>query len=168
MAGGIQPGTTATSTKSVLSERRHVDYVSKAFSQRGPHWRIKKSITIEEILGHQGDYSRQKNGKSQRWDADGGFVFYKNKLVGVCENKWQSSPKNACERVCKYLTFLKGKQMFVSCEGPGFAKIDGGGSTGPLIDMLRFAGATVLENVVDPMEYMSELNKWIDSLVVEL
>jgi len=165
MRGGIQPGTTATSTNSILSEKRHIDYVFMVVSRRGPEWEIRKSVTIEEILGCRGEYSRQANGKSQRWEADGGFIFYKNNLVGVCENKWQTSPQNACERVCKYLTFLEGRQMFVSCEGPGFVKIKGSGSTGPLIDMLRYAGATVLENVTDPVEYASELNRWLDSLV---
>jgi len=167
MKGGIQPGTTASSAESVLSERRHIEYVSRAVSQRGPEWTIKKSITIKEILGHQGEYSRKKNGKSQEWQSDGGFIYYKDILVGVCENKWQTARENACERVCKYLTFMKGRQMFVTCRGPGFTRLDGGGSTGPLVDLLRFAGATVLVNVVDPVDIERQLNTWLDSLVEE-
>ena len=91
--------------------------------------------------------------------------MYKGALVGVCENKWQKARQNACERVCKYLTFLPPKRMFVSCEGPGFLKKNGGGSTGPLIDMLRHAGATVLENTTDEKEFKNQLRDWLQSLV---
>ena len=167
MGGGIQPGMTATSINSVLSENQHIDYVKQVVTEMGPDWEIRKSLTIEEIVGYPAAYSRQANGESQAWHADGGFIFYKNSLVGVCENKWQSTRKNACERVCKYLTFLKGNQLFVSCEGPGFIKLDEGGSTGPLIDMLRHAGAVVLENVTDPTEYKRLLRAWLNSLVSE-
>jgi hypothetical protein len=165
MPGGIQPGTCATSKESTLSEARQVDIVENVISSRGEDWRIEKSILIEDILGYLGEYSILKNGKSQAYYADGGFVYYKNKLVGVCENKYQDTVKNACERTCRYLMFLKPEQMFVSCEGPGFIKINGGGSTGPVIDLLRHAGACVLENEKDESAYIFKLNQWLDSLV---
>ena len=165
MPGGIQPGTCATSRNSQISENRHVDLVTEIVLEMGSHWEIRKSLSIEEIMGYPGEYSRLANGKSQVWIADGGFVFYRGELVGVCVNKWQDARKNACERVCKYLTFLRGTQMFVSCEGPGFLRKDQGGSTGPLIDMLRYAGATVLENVTDEAEYRRRLRLWLQSLV---
>ena len=165
MPGGIQVGTTASSENSTLSEEKHIDLVAQVIQERGPDWEIRKSLTIEEIMGYPGVYSRLANGKSQVWVSDGGFIFYKGKLVGVCENKWQDARMNACERVCKYLTFLRGYQMFVSCEGPGFVCKDGGGSTGPLIDMLRYAGATVLENVTNEAEYKRLLRAWLNSLV---
>ena len=83
MPGGIQPGTCATSTSSKLSEYRHIDLVSEVVSELGADWEIRKSLSIEEIMGYPGEYSRLSNGKSQRWDADGGFLFYKKELVGV-------------------------------------------------------------------------------------
>jgi len=165
MPGGIQPGTVATSENSTLSEEKHISLVAQVIQEMGPDWEIRKSLTIEEIMGYLGDYSRCANGKSQTWNADGGFIFYKKTLAGVCENKWQGSRENACERVCKYLTFLRASQMFVSCEGPGFLREDGGGSTGPLIDMLRYAGVTVLENVTSEVEYKRLLRAWLNSLV---
>ena len=167
MKGGIQPGTTASSAESVLSENRQIDLVAQVIREMGSDWSIRKSISIEEIMGYLGEYSRNANGESQTWFSDGGFIYYKDILVGVCENKWQVARANACERVCKYLTFMSGSQLFVSCEGPGFIRLDGGGSTGPLIDMLRFAGATVLENVTDPVEYKRQLYLWLNSLVEE-
>ena len=164
MAGGIQPGTCATSTASKQSENKHNRLVAEVIKSMGPHWEIRKSLPIREIMGRQGEYSKRANGESQEWNSDGGFIYYRGKLVGVCENKWQQAKENACERVCKYLTFLPARGMFVSCEGPGFKKIEGGGSTGPLIDMLRHAGATVLENVSDETEYRNRLKFWIQSL----
>ena len=141
MPGGIQPGTCATSKESTLSEARQVDIVENVISSRGDDWRIEKSILIEDILGYLGEYSRLKNGKSQTYSADGGFVYYKNKLVGVCENKYQKTRQNACERACRYLLFLKPEQIFVSCDGPGFTRKDGQGSTGPIIDLFKHAGS---------------------------
>jgi hypothetical protein len=164
MPGGIQPGTTATSTESKKSEKRHIKLIAEEVNSMGPDWGLKKSLTIEEIVGKEAEYSKTKKGISQRWDSDGGFIFYQEKLVGVCENKYQANRENACERVCKYLTFLNGSQMFVSFEGPGFEKIYGGGSTGPLIDTLRHAGATVLENVSDEAEYRRHIRRWLESL----
>ena len=167
MKGGIQLGTTASSTESVLSENRHIDLVAQVIREMGSDWSIRKSMPIEEIIGYLGKYSRNANGKSQAWFSDGGFIYHKDILVGVCENKWQAARANACERVCKYLAFMQPRQLFVSCEGPGFIPLDGGGATGPLIDVLRWRGATVLENVTDPVEYKRQLYVWLNSLVEE-
>jgi len=164
MPGGIQPGTCASTEESILSEVRQISIVEKVISYRGEDWRIEKSILIEDILGYAGEYSRLANGKSQAYSADGGFVYYKNKLVGVCENKYQKTRQNACERACRYLLFLKPEQIFVSCDGPGFIRQDGQGSTGPIIDLFRNVGAFVLENEKDESVYIFKLNQWLDSL----
>jgi len=163
MAGGIQPGTSATTTESVLSEQKHIDLVLYAISLR-PNLSLKKSVLIEDIADHPAEYSRCANGKSQRWDADGGFITTNDgQVIGVCENKYQGTRQNACERVCKYLTFLDAHQMFVSCDGPGFEKKNGEGSTGPLVDMLKHAGAVVLENETHE-KFLEAINGWLDSL----
>ena len=164
MGGGIQPGSTASSPESISSEEKHIDHVAAVISEMGDEWESRKSVTIEELLGHPGEYSRRKDGTSQEWESDGGFIFHRGQLVGACENKYQKTRENACERVCKYLTFLLAPQLFISCVGPGFVKKDGGGSTGPLIDMLRHKGATVLENV-DEKEFTRELKLWLKNLV---
>lgn len=171
--GGIQPGTTASSHESILSEQKHIDWVLRAVSKRGPKWKIKKSQTSEEMRGYKtaDDYSRKKDGSCQEWQADGGFIFYEVdgewKRVGVCENKFQDSRENACERGLRYLSFLEGPQIFIACEGPGFEKKNGGGSTGTFIDMALHAGITVLVNPSDA-EYELELERWLDSLVAGL
>jgi len=161
MAGGIQPGTVATSYESDASEKRQIRLVEQSLNEAGTDWSSRKSMSIEELIGEGAPYSLKKDGTSQRWESDGGFVFYRDECVGVIENKYQHSRQNACERVTKYLTCFEPHQLFLSFEGPGFTKKDGGGSTGPMIDTLRHAGATVLENVADEEEYKRHLAEWM-------
>ena len=158
---GTDPFTTKESTQ---SEENHTQWVHDVISELGPDYRVKQSMTIKELIGKEPTYALLKNGKSQEWKADGGFVFYKGKLVGVAENKWQTARENVCERACRYLTFLKGKQLFVSTYGPGFILKYGGGATGSFLDMLMFSGACVTENVYDEQEFKTIFKKWLLSL----
>lgn len=157
---GIQIGTTATSIESHTSELLHNQWVKDIIDEMGSDWRIQKSIKILDI-NPNAEYSFGKKVKSLTWMSDGGFIVYKGIIIGVCENKYQKSAKNACERVFRYLSFLKGSQIFVSCSGEGFKKINGGGSTGPTIDMLRFCGAYVLENVNEEDAFKLHLKTWL-------
>ena len=160
MSNGIQPGTTATSPESHASEVLHNKWVSEVLKEMGVDWEIKKSVNILDI-NPNAEYSFAQNKKSQTWESDGGFIIYKGKNIGVCENKYQKTSKNACERVFRYLSFMKGSQIFVSCSGEGFRKKFGGGSTGPTIDMLKLCGACVLENVYDEDEFKNHLREWL-------
>ena len=158
-------GTKAFTTKeSTESEKNHTQWIHDVIDDLGEDWSIRYSMTIEELMGKQPTYARLKNGASQEWISDGGYIFNKEKLVGVAENKWQTARENACERACRYLTFLKGSQLFVSTAGPGFVLKDGGGSTGPFIDMLRYSGACVTENVNDEQSFKDIFKNWVLSL----
>lgn len=159
---GIQPGTTATSVESHSSEILHNLWVEDIIKEMGADWSIQKSVNIVDI-NPSAEYSFDKRGKSQVWESDGGFIIYKGDIVGVCENKYQKSRKNACERVFRYLSFLKGNQIFVSCSGDGFKKQNGGGSTGPTVDMLKYCGAYVLENINED-EFKNHLRKWLEKI----
>ena len=163
MSNGIQPGTTATSVESNTSEVLHNQWVRDIINEMGLDWSIQKSVNITDIFV-DAEYSFDKRGKSQTWESDGGFIVYKGDIVGVCENKYQKSYQNACERVFRYLSFMKGSQIFVSCSGNGFKKRNAGGSTGPTIDMLKYCGAYVLENVIDEDEFKVHLRKWLDKI----
>ena len=160
-------GTTAFTTKeSSQSEEDHVLWISEVIRELGSDWHIRHFMSIEEIIGKKPEYALLKDGvTSQGWESDGGFIFYRNKLVGAAENKWQKARENACERACRYLTFLRGKQLFVSTAGPGFIKKNGGGATGPCIEMLRFSGACVTENVNTENEFKALFSEWVISLV---
>jgi hypothetical protein len=160
---GIQPGTTATSIESHSSEVLHNQWVRDIINSMGADWSIQKSVAITDIFD-KAEYSFDKRGKSQIWESDGGFITYKGDIVGVCENKYQKSAQNACERVFRYLSFMKGYQIFVSCSGSGFTKRNAGGSTGPTIDMLRYCGAYVLENVNDEDEFKIHLLEWLEKI----
>lgn len=163
MSNGIQPGTTATSVESHTSEVLHNQWVRDIINEMGADWGIQKSVNITDIFV-DAEYSFDKRGKSQIWESDGGFITYKGDIVGVCENKYQKSYQNACERVFRYLSFMKGSQIFVSCSGDGFKKRNAGGSTGPTIDMLKYCGAYVLENVISEDEFKVHLRKWLEKI----
>ena len=160
---GIQPNTTATSIESHASELQHNQWVHDIIDTLGSDWAIQKSVNITDI-NPNAVYSFDKRNKSQIWESDGGFIIYKGNIVGVCENKYQKSRKNACERVFRYLSFMKGYQLFVSCNGEGFMNQNEGGSTGPTIDMLKFCGAYVLENVNDEDEFKVHLLEWLEKI----
>ena len=152
------------SSESIASEEQHIQCIKDVIAELGADWSIKYSMTIEELIGKKPTYARLKGGMSQEWRSDGGYIFYKGNLKGVAENKWQEARENACERACRYFTFLKPNQLFVSTAGPGFTLKDGGGATGPLIDMLNHAGACVTENV-DEQSFKDIFKNWALSLI---
>ena len=172
MAGGIQEGIVATSKESKKSEKIHTSWVAEVIESYGPDWTLTKDLSISEVLETKGmvnEYALDKKGRSQKWNADGGFIWYKGQVKGVAENKYQKNRPNACERAGRYFMMVCGglfeaKGIFVSTAGPGFEKILGGGATGPTIEMLRFSGATVLENA-DEITFKKALSKMLDSLV---
>jgi hypothetical protein len=169
--GGIQPGTVATSPESSQSEKNHTKWIREVISEMGSGWKIEKSITIEEIIGKTPVYALNKKGESQSWESDGGYFYRQSKsgewiLVGAAENKWQKNRENACERAFRYLGFLKGNQIFVSCSGPGFTKMYGGGATGPMIDVLMYSGAYLIENVSEEQEFKKHFYTWIRTFEV--
>lgn len=154
-----------TTMESVQSEKNHTTWVHDVIEELGDDWSLKHSMTIEELTGKKPVYALLKNGESQSWESDGGYIFWKGQLVGVAENKWQKARENACERACRYLTFLRGEQLFVSTAGPGFLLKNGGGATGPFLDMLIFSGACVTENINSEKEFKSVFKTWVTSLI---
>lgn len=146
MNGGIQSGTTALSEESVSSESRHKQLIADVVSSLGSEWSLERSITIEEAIGSLGPYSILESGKSQKQFADGGILCFKGKKVAVFEHKYQKARQNACQRAALWGLIFPWRRCFFSFSGAGFKKRNVGGSTGPLIDLLRFRGSTVLEN----------------------
>ena len=154
-----------TSKESSTSERNHTQWILDVITELGSDWSLRRGMTIEELIGKKPLYALKKDGTSQEWQCDGGYIFYKRKLKGVTENKWQRTRENVCERASRYLTFLKGSQIFISCSGPGFILKNGGGSTGPLLDMLMFSGVCVVENVNEEAEFKRIFKNWVTSLI---
>ncbi len=171
MAGGIQPGGVATSIQSATAEKNHnliVEQVAKTF----PRVELRKSMTIVDICkmnnpDYEVEYSFCKNGTSQKWLSDGGFIYIDGVLSGVAECKYQKAVENACERAGKYSAWIKAlpaERTFITCHGPGFEKRLGGGSTGPMIDVARSAGATVLVNPT-PEKQEEEFRIFLKNLI---
>ena len=154
-----------TSKESFTSEENHTQWILDVITELGSDWSLRYTMTIEELIGKRPVYGLKKDGTSQEWESDGGYIFYKRKLVGVAENKWQRARENVCERACRYFTFLRGPQIFISCYGPGFILKNGGGATGPLLDMLMFSGACVTENVNEEKEFKYIFKNWVTSLI---
>lgn len=150
--GGIQVGGSATSVFSKESEKVHIKWVNEVFSTLGSDWTRMKSLPICE-------------GSKQVWESDGGWIYYKGKLVGVAENKWQKNRQNAVERGFRYLAKLSPSRIFISCSGPGFAESVSKGSTDAFVIVARDAGINVLVNVDDEMEFKSNFITWLNSLI---
>ena len=159
-------GHCATTTESKDSEALHQKLVKSHFEKLGPDWLLKKSLPIGDVVKEQ-KYSFDQKGKSQEYKADGGFVYYKNRLVGVCENKHQGTRENACERMTKYLLIpgIGPKNIFITCTGPGFVCKNAGGATGPILDLAINAGAFILENpkIEEVKQKFQDWTDWIQS-----
>lgn len=167
---GIQPRTTATSLDSHESEKNHNQWIFETIQEMNSDLKIEKKVTIETLINKKPEYAIGKNNQSLSWHSDGGFFYHQNKkgkwnLIGVAENKWQKNKTNACERVFRYLSYLKGNQLFVSCSGPGFKEI--GGTTSVVIEMLKYSGAYVIENVNTEEEFKQHFTFWIENLINE-
>ena len=158
-----------TTKESKQSETNHNQWIVDVLDSLGPDWDRKKSMSIEELTGQPGVYSLDKKGNSQTWSSDGGYIFYKERLVGVAENKYQKSDQNACERAARYLTIPlfrnQPHRFFLSVYGPGFIKKEGKGSTGPFLDAMMTAGVYVIENVNDEQEFKHFFKKWVLSII---
>ena len=118
-------GTNGFTTKeSKSAEKNHTKWVMEIVSEYGSDFKIKYSMTISDIVGGEefNEYAFLQNGESSDYLADGGFIYYKDKLIGVCEHKHQKETPNACERAGKYLFFMRDYEVFISTSGPGFTE----------------------------------------------
>jgi len=155
-----------TTEESKEAEDRHTSLIKEVF-QAVPMLEIKKEVSIQWLTSGNNSYSLRKDKESQVWRADGGYIYYKGVLVGLAECKYQWSRQNACERAAKYLLidelYAEPWRLFISCYGPGFVLEDGGGSTGPLLDMMKHRGVTILENPTDE-EFLRELQSYLSRI----
>jgi hypothetical protein len=156
-----------TTVDSKESERQHSLWVNDVIKEKGPDWTLRKSVKVSDILATKGmdnEYALRINGDSNEINSDGGFIFYKDKMVGCAENKYQTARQNACERALKYGTFVPWRGCFISVDGTGFIKKRGSHATGTFIEMARFAGATLVENA-NETEFKNAFRKMLEGLV---
>ena len=181
--GGIQKGSTknngaGVSTKSQIDEKLHFKIVSESVDKvlgfplrKG--WSVKKREKLIYLTKKTHGWGFKKNGSSTELVADGYFVYYNSKLVGITEHKTQDAKNNACERFCKYFPIidtnnLEKWQLFGSFSGGGFYKpilnVEGGGQTGAIIEILLDSKVTVLTNPTEE-ELSVSVCKWINKLI---
>ena len=112
-----------TTEESKSAEKNHTKWVKEIISEYGSDIKIKYSMKIGDIVGEDfNEYAYLQNGESSDYLADGGFIYYKDKLIGVCEHKHQKALTNACERAIKYLSFMYDHEVFISTSGEGFSE----------------------------------------------
>ena len=158
-----------TTEESAAAEKRHTNIMNDVICSTDGFSHV-PNLDIVRLLSESSNqkYSFIKDGKrSQTWHADGGWVFKNGELVGVAECKFQHTRQNACERAFRYLTVEKFREeprrIFLSCYGPGFENKNGGGSTGPMLDMARNIGMSVHENI-DDASFRHRVLEWLESL----
>ena len=138
-----------TTLQSLAAEETHISIITKVLS-RYTNITVEKERKVSDFCDNY-EYSMLKEGKSQVIRSDGGWIYKDNELIGVAECKYQSSRQNACERAAKYIfvpeIYKNPSKLFISCYGQGFEMKQGGGSTGPFIDMARNIGVSIHENL---------------------
>tara|TARA_R100000742_G_C4269284_1_gene87759 strand:+ start:140 stop:667 length:528 start_codon:yes stop_codon:yes gene_type:complete len=161
-----------TTTESLISEEKHISLVDEIFNEfksLDDKWNKVKGIPTEDLIGKENIiYAKCMNGTSTKINSDGGIILYDDKVVGVCENKYQKDHRNACERVCKYTLYfdIKPSQVFLSCSGEGYTfDTDrwGGGQTGTMYDILKFRGVSIILNPTED-KFKQTLRDWFKQL----
>jgi len=162
-----------TTEKSKVGEANHTKWVKEVIFEYGSDFRIQYTLTLSDILGRENNkFSWHQNGSSGYYKSDGGFIFYKNKLIANCEHKHQNTNKNACERAYKYLAFMWDYELFISTSGSGFLEEtmnEHSGSTSKFLDstnsgykrkgLERGVGISHNEN---EEEFKKTLRDWIE------
>ena len=112
-----------TTEESKVGDANHTKWVGEIISEYGSDFTIRYKVKISDFVGEENnEYARLQTGESSDYEADGGFIYYKGVLIGVCEHKHQDKTPNACERAGKYLFFMRDYEVFISTSGPGFSE----------------------------------------------
>ena len=112
-----------TTEDSKVGEANHTKWVMEIISEYGSDFIIRYKVKISDFVGEENnEYARWQTGESSDYVADGGFIYYKGELIGVCEHKHQDNTPNACERAGKYLFFMRDYEVFISTSGVGFSE----------------------------------------------
>lgn len=149
-----------TTKESITSERFHkeiIDEVYEELKNEDPNWEIRHSISLEELFNRPCEYALHvRNKKSLTFEADGGWIFYNGKLVGVAENKYQSNTTNALERAHRYRGLVPNENLFISITAPIQSAV------AKVIETANFFGHFVVVNVTDKDEFRAKVVEWFN------
>ena len=105
-------------------------------------------ISLEELYNRPCKYALDvRTKKSLVFEADGGWIFYNGKIVGVGENKYQSNTTNAIERAHRYRGLVPIKIFLFQLL---------------IIETLDFFGVFVVVNVTDEVEFRKKVVEWFE------
>jgi len=155
-----------TTEESSASEKFHTKIIHEVFEElknKDPNWNKRHSVSLEELFGRPCKYALdfrkgKKNGKSLTYEADGGWIYYKDYLVGVAENKYQSNVTNAMERVHRYRGLIPDENLFVSINAPLKSAV------AKVVESLDFFGVFLVVNVDDEDDFRKEVVKWFNNM----
>lgn len=149
-----------TTEESQTSEDFHNRVIREVFSEyqkNDPNWEIKFSISLEELYNRPCKYALDvRTKKSLVFEADGGWIFYNGKIVGVGENKYQSNTTNAIERAHRYRGLVPNQNLFISINAPVRSAV------AKVIETLDFFGVFVVVNVTDEVEFRKKVVEWFE------
>ncbi len=113
-----------TTPESKSSEGHFQEVILKVLSEpEFCDFSIAENYSVNELYGST--IATNKDGKDALTLPDSGVLKYKNKVVGLGDNKYQHTYKNACERVALYVLDaqvfgLSSKRVFIVFCGDGF------------------------------------------------
>ena len=116
-----------TTTESENSEDRTKRIFDRILSEpKYSAFTVKESYCMNEVYAT--DLASNKSGKPSETKPDLGLLMLNGKPVGVGDNKYQDTDRNACERVNLYtvdaLTMgFPAKNVFIHFDGPGFDRL---------------------------------------------
>lgn len=154
---GTAPFTTEESKTSENFHNRVISEVFSEYKKHDPNWEIRFRITLEELYNRPCKYALSVNTrKSLVFEADGGWIFYKGKVIGVGENKYQSNSTNAIERAHRYRGLVPDQNLFISINAPVRSAV------AKVIETLDFFGVFVVVNVTDELEFREKVIEWFE------
>lgn len=120
-----------TSTESKKSEQTLREVISEVIEvPEFENFSLARSYSVNEI--YNSTIATTKTGRDTTSEPDTGLLYYRGKVVGLGDNKWQKSNNNACQRIFQFLADsitlkLDSKRVFVVLDGPGFESINESG-----------------------------------------
>jgi len=154
---GTAPFTTKESQASENFHNRVIREVFREYQKNDSNWEIRHSISVEELYNKPCKYALDvRTKKSLVFEADGGWIFYNGKLIGVGENKFQTNTTNAMERAHRYRGLVPNENLFISINAPVQSAV------AKVIETLDFFGVFVVVNVTDEDKFRNKVVEWFE------
>lgn len=164
-----------TSEESASSERGNYATLEEVLQEAEfSEFSLGRSYSVNEL--YETDLAKARRGFDSMTNPDFGIIHYRNKVVGLGDNKYQKTEQNACERVGLYamdaIKFgLDLKRVIVIFDGAGFKPWDEdgqhvAGSTGKMLVRGSYH-FTCLSRPIDENEVRSFFRDYLRMIIHE-